>query len=137
MKTDNRFEFLDVLTSQMSDQELMLMGYQAVIAGEITIRRNKLGMTQSEFADLMGVTQSMVSKWEKGDTNFTLRTLIEIASKLGIPMQCPYITDPPHRFVTGGTNVVSIDDYKKPHWSSRISDRVRFITPNGADLKEM
>lgn len=136
MKSDDRFAFLDALTSQMSDQDLVLMGYQAVIAGEIIVRRNKLGMTQSEFANLMGVSQSMVSKWEKGDTNFTLKTLIDIAAKLRIPMQCPFVTNPPQRFVTGGTNVISIDDLKKHRWASRTSGGVKYITPND-ELKEM
>ena len=38
----------------------------------------------------MGVTQATVSKWESGDTNFTLSTLVHIASKLGLKMQTPF-----------------------------------------------
>ena len=51
-----------------------------------TIERKRLDkeMTQKEFADFMGVTQGMVSKWESRDYNFTIRSLNEICEKLGL-----------------------------------------------------
>ena len=41
-----------------------------------------MGMTQQEFAEYMGVTQGMVSKWESREYNFTIRSLNEIFHKL-------------------------------------------------------
>ncbi|CBK75268.1 Helix-turn-helix [Butyrivibrio fibrisolvens 16/4] len=41
-------------------------------------------MTQKEFADFMGVTQGMVSKWESREYNFTIKSLNEICAKLGL-----------------------------------------------------
>lgn len=43
-------------------------------------------MTQKEFADHMCVSQGMVSKWESGDYNFTIRTLADIAEKLDMDL---------------------------------------------------
>ena len=43
-------------------------------------------MTQKEFADYMGVTQGMVSKWESREYNFTIKSLNEICQKLGLSL---------------------------------------------------
>ena len=45
--------------------------------------RKSLGMTQKEFAHLLGVSQSMVSKWESEYYNFSIESLANICSKLG------------------------------------------------------
>lgn len=54
-----------------------------------TIERKRLDkeMTQKEFAAFMGVTQGMVSKWESGDYNFTIRSLNEICEKLELDLR--------------------------------------------------
>ena len=41
-------------------------------------------MTQSEFAEYIGVSQGMVSKWESREYNFTIKSLNEICVKLDI-----------------------------------------------------
>jgi transcriptional regulator with XRE-family HTH domain len=45
-----------------------------------------MGMTQKEFADYMGVTQGMVSKWESREYNFTIKSLNEICQKLNLEL---------------------------------------------------
>jgi DNA-binding response OmpR family regulator len=42
----------------------------------------KIALTQKEFAHLLGVSQSMVSKWESEDYNFTVEALANICDKL-------------------------------------------------------
>lgn len=67
----------------------------AQISAKIERRRLELGMTQKEFADFMGVTQGMVSKWESREYNFTVKSLNEICHKvnlfLSLSMECPYV----------------------------------------------
>lgn len=58
----------------------------ADIAVKIRNRRNELNYTQKQFAELLGVTQGMVSKWESADYDFTIRSLIKIFDKLDIPV---------------------------------------------------
>ena len=58
----------------------------AKISARIERCRLELKMTQKEFADYMGVTQAMVSKWESREYNFTVRSLNEICEKLGLSM---------------------------------------------------
>lgn len=136
MKTNDTYEFLSALSQNMSAEELMLAGLQGVIAAEIVGKRLSLHMTQKEFAEYMGVSQGMISKWEKGESNFTLQTLVQIASKLGIQMQCPFVTNPPRRYTTAGSSIIKISDYQKPQWKTARSENVHFMNPD-SEPKEM
>lgn len=70
----------------LSEAEIITTVELAKISARIERARIELGMTQKEFADYMGVTQGMVSKWEGREYNFTIRSLNEISYKLGIQM---------------------------------------------------
>ena len=70
----------------LSEAEIITTVELAKISAKIERARIELGMTQKEFADYMGVTQGMVSKWESREYNFTIRSLNEISYKLGIPL---------------------------------------------------
>jgi transcriptional regulator with XRE-family HTH domain len=56
----------------------------AKISARIERCRIDMGMTQKEFADYMGVTQGMVSKWESREYNFSIRSLNEICQKINL-----------------------------------------------------
>lgn len=43
-------------------------------------------MTQIEFAKLLQVKQTQISKWESGDCNFTMSTLYLICDKLNLEL---------------------------------------------------
>lgn len=60
--------------------------YLGKVSGAIVKRRIELRMTQKEFADYVGVSQGMVSRWEGGDYNFTVRALAELAEKLDLEL---------------------------------------------------
>ena len=83
-------DLLMAIGENMSAEEMMLLSLQGMIAAEVEMKRAELRMNQKQFAQYMGVTQATVSKWESGDTNFTLSTLVHIASKLGLKMQTPF-----------------------------------------------
>lgn len=57
----------------------------ADIAVKIHNKRKELKLTQKEFAGLVGVSQGMVSKWESGEYNFSLESIIGLFDKLEIP----------------------------------------------------
>ncbi|MCO7109621.1 helix-turn-helix domain-containing protein [Gemmiger formicilis] len=57
----------------------------ALISAAIEMWRADHNMTQAAFAEFMGVTQVMVSKWESGEYNFTVKTLSEISAKINMP----------------------------------------------------
>lgn len=83
-------DLLSALSISLSAEDLQLSSLIGTICGEITSQRIKRGMTQKQFAEFMGVSQGMVSKWESGDCNFTLQSLVHIASKLNIPLHSPF-----------------------------------------------
>lgn len=70
----------------ISEAEVKTTVELAKISAKIERCRLDLGMTQKEFADYMGVTQGMVSKWESREYNFTIRSLNEICQKLGLSL---------------------------------------------------
>lgn len=80
------------LTVSMSDEDIALYGLEGIICGEILSQRIKRNMNQKQFAEFMGVSQSMVSKWERCECNFTLSSLVHIASKLDIEIQSPFVS---------------------------------------------
>ena len=53
------------------------------IADKIDALLKARGLSQKEFARLMGKTEPEVSRWVGGTHNFTLRTLAKISTVLG------------------------------------------------------
>lgn len=70
----------------ISEAEIKTTVELAKISAKIERCRLDLGMTQKEFADFMGVTQGMVSKWESREYNFTIKSLNEICQKLDLSL---------------------------------------------------
>jgi len=83
-------ETTDWLTAGMTPEELATVKALALISAEIYLRRKELGWNQKRFAQEMGVSQAMISKWESGDYNFTVGTLIRICHKLDLVFD-PYV----------------------------------------------
>lgn len=73
----------DVLTSKLMAQ----------ISSAITKERLSRQMSQEKFAEYIGVGQSLVSRWEHGNYNFSIRKLSEIAVKLNLDVD---LTIEPH-----------------------------------------
>lgn len=74
------------VTEGLSAAEIKTIVELAKISVRIEGSRLEMGMTQQEFAEYMGVTQGMVSKWESRDYNFTIRSLNEICQKLDLEL---------------------------------------------------
>ena len=70
----------------ISKSEVKTIVELAKISAQIERCRLDMGMTQQKFAEYMGVTQAMVSKWESREYNFTIRTLNEICQKTNLKL---------------------------------------------------
>lgn len=57
------------------------------IACEIVKFRTDHEWSQKELANYLGVSQSMVAKYESGDYNFTIESLNKLASKIGLSVE--------------------------------------------------
>lgn len=79
-----KFATSNWLLKQYTKTDFKAKKYMAIISMKILLKRNELGLNQKEFAKMMGVSKGMVSKWESGDYNFTISSLVEIFDKLNI-----------------------------------------------------
>ena len=80
----NTWLFDELTEDERSASELI-----AAIAVTVQQERRAQGLTQKEFAEKLGVSQSMISQWENGEENFTVATLVRISSALGLSLCNP------------------------------------------------
>ena len=76
----------DWIVDGFSDDEIKTTVKLAKISGQIERCRVDMHMSQKDFAAYMGVSQSMVSKWESREYSFTIKALNEICEKLNLTM---------------------------------------------------
>ena len=77
------------LSDNLTTEESIIAKYIAQIAATIQRQRKSEGYTQQELADILGVSQTMVSRWENGEENFTIATLAKISKALGMALYNP------------------------------------------------
>ena len=108
------------------------------------IIRHEIIETQDELAAQLrkrriAVTQATVSKWESGDTNFTLSTLVHIASKLGLKMQTPF--EPKERkekrAPVRAANIVNFSEHAGGKSAISGSVNSKYWSAESDELKEM
>ena len=66
-------------------EDLLAMFEDNISIADINASRY-LGKISAEFAGYLGVSQGMVSRWEGGDYNFSIKALSEIAEKLELEL---------------------------------------------------
>ena len=57
-----------------------------IIAINILAHLRKLGMSQKELAAKLHVTPQTVNSWVKGNSNFTIETIVRIEDVLGVEL---------------------------------------------------
>lgn len=83
----NKFEnMIEKLTDCLQSSDIIAAEQQAKIASIIMKNRIEREMNQKEFAEFMGVSQGMVSKWESQEYNFTIDSLARICDKLDLEL---------------------------------------------------
>lgn len=74
--------------------EVRFYSMQNKIAIAVVEYRYHHGLTQTQLAKQLGVTQAMVSKYESGEYNFSLKTAYELFDKLGMRFDCSISESP-------------------------------------------
>ncbi len=82
-------DFAEYLT--MSD--ILAAKALAKISAIISKKRVDKRMSQKQFAEFMGVSQGMVSKWESEDYNFSIEALARICDKLDLQLEIEMKSD--------------------------------------------
>lgn len=85
--SDNIENLLSALSENLSVEDIILADVLSDLATSISSKRVSMALSQQEFADYLGISQGLISRWENGDTNFTIKTLVQIAQKLDMTLQ--------------------------------------------------
>lgn len=128
---------LSSLVSKLEEDEMVLATLQGMIAAEISMKRQELKLSQKEFAEKMSVSQSLVSRWENGDTNYTLQTLVKICSILELKMQSPIVPKIPKVYSVGNSRIYNFPCCSR--WNSYESPKSsgEYKSVDNQDIKEM
>lgn len=80
MKTNR---IMDEIRRDISPEMKLQMELSVAIANRIYNILEKRGMSQKDFAQLMGKTETEVSRWLSGTHNLTMATICRISAALG------------------------------------------------------
>ena len=80
MKTN---KILDEIRSRISPETKMQVELSVAIANRIYDILESKGMSQKDFASILGKTETEVSRWLSGTQNLTLSTISKISIALG------------------------------------------------------
>ena len=86
-------DLVEALAQSMSAVETAKTALHIELSQIIREARKQLNLSQKELAEKMDVKQSLVSRWESGECNYTIDTLVEIANALKLSVQCPLTFD--------------------------------------------
>lgn len=79
----SNIETSTLFSDMFTKEEMSASRFRSIFSAAIIAKRAALNKSQKEFAELLGVTQGQISKWESGEYNFSVDKLNEIACKLG------------------------------------------------------
>ena len=96
------------ITQGIPEAEVKSIVQLAKISAQIERCRLDMEMTQEEFAQYLGVSQGMVSRWENRDYNFTVKSLNDICQKLNLSLTIDMLP------------IEAVKDYNVVNWDGEI-----------------
>ncbi len=115
--------FPDLLGLYLGKADIYAAKALADASAAIIRKRLELGMSQKEFAEHMGVSQGMVSKWESGDYNFSIETLADVCERLGLAFTIDIVPEDSYVAKTDWGKTHSIFNWNGQCYSS-LSDEL-------------
>ena len=79
-------EMLSLFEEYVDVSDIISSKCMSELSSSIAKKRLDLGFSQKQFAEFVHVSQAMVSKWEGGDYNFTIKALAELADHLDMDL---------------------------------------------------
>ena len=83
-------DLLVLFEDSVTPGELLASKIMSQTSSAIIRERLKMQMGQKEFAQYLEVSQSLVSRWEHGECNFSLKKIAEIAAKLDLDVNISF-----------------------------------------------
>ena len=80
----NAAKLFDQIVAETPPQLKKQLDMSFAIADKLDATLKERGMTQKEFARMIGDSEAEVSRWLSGTHNFTLATLANISVALGV-----------------------------------------------------
>lgn len=77
------WDLLDKMSDNKDKEEYGLYDIYYSISTKISDYRMEKGLSQKQLAEILGITQAMVSKLESGEYNPTVEQLWKVSTKLG------------------------------------------------------
>lgn len=74
-----------ILNETPEETKIFVKKYGDIVVRIYQVLKEK-GITQKQLAEQMGKSQSEISKWLKGEHNFTLRSLCKLEAELGVEL---------------------------------------------------
>lgn len=106
---------LELFEDVVNPEDIIYAKVTSQASRTIIKERLRLNMNQQEFADYIHATQSLVSRWESGKYNFSLKKLSEISAALDMDIHI-YMTP---RSAKNNINVSK--DFINLDWKNGIS----------------
>lgn len=78
------------LFEDLSEAEIKTNDILAQIALQFLNYRKKHSLSQKELAEKLGVSQALVSRWERSEHNFTIANLVNALTKLNIEVDIAF-----------------------------------------------
>ena len=121
-KVDKNEKLAELLSSYLDEGDIFAAEALATISSKIIEKRLAHGYSQTEFAKYMNVSQSMISKWESGDYNFTINTIASICSKLRLELKVE-LREKKSSFTTipaPGFEIINLREVRKPNAQDKL-----------------
>jgi transcriptional regulator with XRE-family HTH domain len=83
IKLKSAWSLFDEYCDETMNERVSLYDIYYEISTKIYDYRMENGLSQKKLAEILGVTQAMVSKLESGEYNYTIEQLWKITKKLG------------------------------------------------------
>lgn len=84
MKLANVYDIIENLHSEITTSDSYYYDILYKVSTAVFESRISKDMNQNEFSNLLGVSQAMVSKYESGDYNFTIKQICKLCEKLDL-----------------------------------------------------
>ena len=92
-------DYKKAMAYRMTEKEIAFATVDLEIGNAIRKTREIRHLSQRELAAMIGVAPAQINRWESGKQNFTVHSLVRIASIIGCDFVCPL--QPPKSPETG------------------------------------